>query len=107
MAGIIGGMAFSFLYLIVRALFGALARSRRGLHVKDVELLVLRHELGPTGRKMFDPNESLPAEYGSVKTAILGDRVKGHYRKRCVVAHEDDVDSMLLHGAAQARLRNF
>jgi hypothetical protein len=40
MAGIIGGMAFSFLYLVVRALFGALVRSRRGLHVKDVELLV-------------------------------------------------------------------
>jgi putative transposase len=38
-------MAFSFLYLAVRALFGALVRSRRGLHVKDVELLVLRREL--------------------------------------------------------------
>ncbi len=38
-------MAFSFLYLVVRALPGALVRSRRGLHVKDVELLVLRHEL--------------------------------------------------------------
>jgi hypothetical protein len=35
-------MAFSFLYLAVRALLGALVRSRRGLHVKDVELLVLR-----------------------------------------------------------------
>jgi len=38
-------MAFSFLYLAVRALLGALVRSRRGLHVKDVELLVLRPEL--------------------------------------------------------------
>jgi hypothetical protein len=38
-------MAFSFLYLAVRALFGALVRSRRGLHVNDIELLVLRHEL--------------------------------------------------------------
>jgi hypothetical protein len=38
-------MAFSFLYLAVRALLAALVRSRRGLHVKDVELLVLRHEL--------------------------------------------------------------
>jgi hypothetical protein len=36
-------MAFSFLYLVVRAPLGALVRSRRGLHVKDVELLVLRH----------------------------------------------------------------
>ena len=35
-------MVFSFLYLALRALLGALVRSRRGLHVKDVELLVLR-----------------------------------------------------------------
>ena len=38
-------MAFSFFYLAARALFGALVRSRRGLHVNDNELLVLRHEL--------------------------------------------------------------
>jgi hypothetical protein len=38
-------MALSFLYLAVRALLGALIRSRRGLDVKDMELLVLRHEL--------------------------------------------------------------
>jgi len=38
-------MAFSIRYLAVRALFGALVRSRRGLHMKDIELLVLRHEL--------------------------------------------------------------
>src|SRR5437773_9616373 len=38
-------MAFSFLYLAFRALLGALVRSRRGLDVKDLELLVLRHEL--------------------------------------------------------------
>jgi hypothetical protein len=37
-------MAFSFLYLAVRALLGALVRSRCGLGVKDIELLVLRHE---------------------------------------------------------------
>jgi len=48
-AGRIGGMAFSFLYLAFRALRGALVRSRRGLDAKDVELLVLRHELAPTG----------------------------------------------------------
>lgn len=33
------------LYLALRALLGALVRSRRGLDVRDVELLVLRHEL--------------------------------------------------------------
>ena len=50
-------MAFSFLYLAVRALFGALVRSRRGLDVKDVELLVLRHELeAPAGRAAGTPD---------------------------------------------------
>jgi hypothetical protein len=38
-------MFFSFLYLAVRALFGLLVRSRRGPDLKEVELLVLRHEL--------------------------------------------------------------
>src|SRR5207244_4655778 len=48
-------MAFSFLYLAVRALLGALVRSRRGLHVKDVELLVLRHELEILRRQVMRP----------------------------------------------------
>ena len=48
-------MAFSFLYLAVRALLGALVRSRRGLHVKDVELLVLRHELEILRRQIVRP----------------------------------------------------
>lgn len=38
-------MVFSFLYLSLRALLGALLCSRRVLHVKDIELRVLRHEL--------------------------------------------------------------
>jgi putative transposase len=48
-------MAFSFLYLAMRALLGALVRSRRGLHVKDVELLVLRHELEILRRQVARP----------------------------------------------------
>jgi transposase InsO family protein len=48
-------MAFSFLYLVVRALLGALVRSRRGLYVKDVELLVLRHELEILRRQVPRP----------------------------------------------------
>jgi hypothetical protein len=38
-------VAFSLLCLAFRTLLGALVRCRRGLDVKDVELLVLRHEL--------------------------------------------------------------
>jgi putative transposase len=39
----------------MRALLGALVRSRRGLHVKDVELLVLRHELEILRRQVAQP----------------------------------------------------
>jgi hypothetical protein len=48
-------MAFSFLYLALRALLGALVRCRRGLDVKDLELLVLRHELGVLRRQVARP----------------------------------------------------
>src|SRR3989440_3492033 len=53
--GRIGGMAFSFLYLAFRALLGALVRSRRGLDLKDIELLVLRHELAILRRDVARP----------------------------------------------------
>jgi putative transposase len=48
-------MVFSFLYLALRALLGALVRSRRGLDVKDLELLVLRHELEILRRRVARP----------------------------------------------------
>jgi putative transposase len=48
-------VAFSFLHLASRALLGALVRSRRGLDVKDVELLVLRHELEVLRRQVARP----------------------------------------------------
>jgi putative transposase len=48
-------MAFSFLYLAVRALLGALVRSRRSLDVKGVELLVLRHGLAILRRQVKQP----------------------------------------------------
>jgi putative transposase len=48
-------MAFSFLYLAFRALLGALVRCRRGVDVKDVELLVLRHELDVLRRQVTRP----------------------------------------------------
>jgi hypothetical protein len=48
-------MVFSFLYLAFRALLGALVRNRRGLDLKDVELLVLRHELEVLRRQVERP----------------------------------------------------
>jgi hypothetical protein len=50
-------VAFSFLYLAFRALLGALVRGRRGLDVKDIELLVLRHELEVLRRQVARPRE--------------------------------------------------
>jgi putative transposase len=73
-------MVFSFLYLAVRALFGALVRSRRGLHVEDIELLVLRHELevmrrqlvrprlGPADQALLAAGSSAPAAPGASLT---------------------------------------
>ena len=52
-------MAFSFLYLAVRALLGVLVRSRRGLHVKDIELPVLWHELEILRRQVAQPKLQL------------------------------------------------
>jgi hypothetical protein len=54
-AGRMGGMVFSFLYLAFRALLGALVRSRRGLDLKDIELLVLRHEFEVLRRQVARP----------------------------------------------------
>jgi len=48
-------MVFSFLYLAFRALLGALVRSRRGLDLKEIELLVLRHELEVLRRQVARP----------------------------------------------------
>src|SRR6478672_12023615 len=53
-------MAFSFLSLAVRALLGTLVRSRRGLDVKDIELLVLRHELEILRRQVGRAKLGLP-----------------------------------------------
>jgi len=53
-------VAFSFLYLAVRALLGTLVRSRRGLDVKDIELLVLRHELEILRRQVGRAKLGLP-----------------------------------------------
>jgi transposase InsO family protein len=58
-------MAFSFVYLALRALLGALVRSRRGLDVKDIELLVLRHELEILRRQVARP------KLGVVDRALL------------------------------------
>jgi putative transposase len=61
-------MALSFLYLAFRALLGALVRSRRGVDVKDLELLVLRHELEVLRRQVARP-KLRPADRGLLAAA--------------------------------------
>jgi hypothetical protein len=48
-------MAFSFFYLGFRVLLGLIVRSRRGPDVKDLELMVLRHELAVLRRQIGRP----------------------------------------------------
>jgi putative transposase len=63
-------MAFAFLYLAFMALLGALVRSRRGLHVKDIELLVLRHELEILRRQVARPKLE-PSDRALLAAAVV------------------------------------
>jgi hypothetical protein len=45
-----------YAYLAVRALLGLLIRSRRGPDLKDIELMVLRHELDVLRRRFVGPS---------------------------------------------------
>jgi len=68
--GRIGVMAFSFLYRAFRALLAELVRSRRGLDVKDTELLVLRHELEVLRRQVVRPKLEMPDRALLVAAAV-------------------------------------
>jgi putative transposase len=54
-------MFFSFAYLVFRALLGLIVGSRRGPDVKDIELMVVRHELDVLRRQVGRP-ALLPAD---------------------------------------------
>ena len=63
-------MALSFFYLGFRVLLGALVRRRRGLDVKDIELLVLRHELEVLRRQVGRPKLGMPDRALLVAAAV-------------------------------------
>ena len=71
------GVALSFLYLSFRALQGALVRGCRCLDVKDIELLVRRHEFQPP-----QPHQlPLTAPFGEIRRRErLGGIIHEHYR---------------------------
>ena len=84
-------MAFSFLYVAFRALLGALVRCRRGLDVKDVELLVLRHELEVLRRQVARPklraaDRALLAAAACPPAVSLARRASGHAAHAVAVA---------------------
>jgi transposase len=54
-------MSLSFLYLMARRLIGMLLGSLQGEHAKDVEIVVLRHQLDVLRRQVKRP-ESRPAD---------------------------------------------
>jgi putative transposase len=54
-------MFFSFAYLVFRALLGLIVGSRRGPDIKDIELMVVRHELDVLRRQVGRP-ALLPAD---------------------------------------------
>jgi hypothetical protein len=78
-------MVFSFLYLAFRALLGALIRSRRGLDTKDIELLVLRHELEAL-RQVARP-KLRPADRALLAAAAC--HLPRRSRGQCLVAPKD------------------
>lgn len=70
-------MFFSFAYLTVRALLGLLVRSRRGPDIKDIELMILRHELDVLRRQVPRPairpaDRRAAAPNGTRTTVIAG-----------------------------------
>lgn len=71
------------------------------------EMISLIRGKGETGRQMFGPGDQLPRGYDQLRVEIHRDRKAGGFNKYCVVAHKDDVESMLLHCALQARLRGL
>ena len=60
------------------------------------------------GAKMYDPTDDLPAEYEGFRIETYRDRIDapGSYEKLGVVAHEDDVATMLGHTLIQAQSRS-
>jgi hypothetical protein len=58
---------------------------------------------------MFGPGDH-PAAYASLRIDLHADRRQRgsrKYRKYCVVAHKDDVETMLSHCATQIQLRGI
>ena len=76
---------------------------------KSHELLaIIRGSGGERGKKMYGPDDPLPASYvEGFHIEVCRDRIvyPGSYNKMAVIAHEDDSDTMLNHALLQARRR--
>jgi hypothetical protein len=72
-------------------------------------IAVVRGAGGPRGQRMFD-TEAVPAAYDNFEIVTFRDRIAGTtkfrgYVKAAVLAHEEDPETMLRHGAIQVALR--
>jgi hypothetical protein len=71
-------------------------------------IAVIRGRDGSKSKKMFGPDDSLPAVYAERFTTVLYKdhiRVPGSWSKIGVLAREDEPDTMLNHALLQARRR--
>src|SRR5437764_15208823 len=96
-------MVFSFLYLAMRALLGALVGSRRGLDVKDIELLVLRHELELLRRQVARP-KLRPADRALLAAAALSSAAS---RAQCTPVDSADAAALASSACASALAAAF
>jgi hypothetical protein len=79
-------MALSFLYLMIRRLFGMLLGSSRSEHAKDIEIAVLRHQLDVLRRQVkrpeFRPPSALYSRRLAARSLAGGGRVSLSPRPR-------------------------
>jgi hypothetical protein len=71
------------------------------------QMIALIRGKGPRGRQRFGSGDELPRPYENMRVEIHADHKQGGYKKYCVVAHKDDVQTMLRHCAAQVQIRRI
>jgi hypothetical protein len=71
------------------------------------ELIAIIRGNGRLQRSMYDPGINPPSPYRHLRTEIYRDRInyKGSWDKQAVVAHKDDIQTMLNHSLIQAETR--
>jgi hypothetical protein len=76
-------------------------------YAKTREVIATIRGTGASKRGMYGPGDMLPSAYQKLNTGIYRDyiKVERSWNKQAVIAHEDDIDTMLAHSLIQADLR--